>query len=96
MSDSAYGGTAELTRYQVVNGEARHTELIEVDLAAVLRGDPAANLQLEPFDTLSIKQVQAWTDQESITLRGRGQVPRHATPSSRGRRSSRCYCAPAA
>lgn len=75
LSDSAYGGTAELTRYEVVNGEARHTELIEVDLAAVLRGDPGANLQLEPFDTLSIKQVQAWADQESIMLRGEVKFP---------------------
>jgi polysaccharide biosynthesis/export protein len=75
LSDSAYGGTAELTRYKVVDGEARRTELIQVDLAAVLHGDPAANLVLEPFDSLSIKQVVAWTDQESITLRGEVKFP---------------------
>ena len=70
LRDDAYGGAAELTRYQVVNGESRVTELIKVDLAAVLRGDPAANLKLEPFDSLSIKEIVAWTDQEFITLRG--------------------------
>ncbi len=75
LSDAAYGGTAELTRYQVVNGESRKTELIEVNLAAVLRGDPAANLRLEPFDSLSIKEIQAWTDQETITLRGQVRFP---------------------
>ncbi len=75
LSDSAYGGTAELTRYKVVNGESRRTELIDVDLAAVLRGDPAANLTLEPFDSLSVKQVQAWMDLESITLRGEVKFP---------------------
>jgi polysaccharide export outer membrane protein len=75
LSDSAYGGTAELTRYQVVNGESRKTELIEVNLAAVLRGDPAANLRLEPFDSLSIKEIQAWTDLETITLRGQVRFP---------------------
>ncbi len=75
LSDAAYGGSAELTRYQVVNGESRRTELIQVDLAAVLRGDPAANLQLEPFDTLSIKEVEAWTEQEAITLRGQVKFP---------------------
>jgi polysaccharide biosynthesis/export protein len=75
LSDAAYGGSAELTRYQVVHGEARKTELIQVDLAAVLRGDPAANLHLEPFDTLSIKEVQAWTDVETITLRGQVKFP---------------------
>ena len=75
LSDAAYGGSAELTRYQVVNGESRQTNLIKVDLAAVLRGDPAANLRLEPFDTLSIKEVQSWADQEKITLRGEVRFP---------------------
>jgi protein involved in polysaccharide export with SLBB domain len=75
LSDAAYGGTAELTRYEVMHGEARKTELIQVNLAAVLRGDPAANLHLEPFDTLSIKEVQAWTDVETITLRGQVKYP---------------------
>jgi polysaccharide biosynthesis/export protein len=75
LSDAAYGGSAELTRYQVVNGESRRAELIQVDLSAVLRGDPAANLQLHPFDTLSIKEVQAWTEQGSILLRGEVKFP---------------------
>ena len=75
LSDAAYGGTAELTRYNVINGESRRTELIQVDLAAVLRGDLAANLPLEPFDSLSIKEVQQWTDQETITLRGQVKYP---------------------
>jgi protein involved in polysaccharide export with SLBB domain len=59
----------------VVNGESRQTQLIKVDLAAVLRGDPAANLALRPFDSLSIKEVQAWNDQESVTLRGQVKFP---------------------
>jgi protein involved in polysaccharide export with SLBB domain len=75
LSDSAYGGAAELTRYQVVNGESRQTQLIKVDLAAVLRGDPAANLTLRPFDSLSIKEVQAWNDQETIIVRGQVKFP---------------------
>ncbi len=75
LSDAAYSGSAEVTRYQVVNGETRRTELIQVDLAAALRGDPAANLKLEPFDTLSIKQVESWADQETITLRGQVKFP---------------------
>jgi polysaccharide biosynthesis/export protein len=75
LSDDAYGGSAELTRYEVVNGESRVTELIKVDLASVLRGDSAANLRLQPFDTLSIKEVEAWTEQETITLRGQVRFP---------------------
>ena len=61
LSDGAYDGKAELTRYTIVNGDSRRTQLIEIDLAAVLRGDPAANMPLQPFDTLSVKQVQPGT-----------------------------------
>src|SRR4029077_13037739 len=76
LSEGAYGGSAELTRYKVINGESRRTDLIQVDLAAVLHGDPAANVRLEPFDKLSIKAVQAWSEQGGvITLRGQLKFP---------------------
>ena len=75
LSDAAYSGSAELTRYQVVNGEERRTEVIQVNLSAALRGDPAANLHLEPFDSLSVKEVESWTDQESIVLHGQVKFP---------------------
>jgi polysaccharide biosynthesis/export protein len=75
LSDAAYAGTAELTRYEVVDGESRKTQLIQVDLAAALRGDAAANVQLQPFDSLSIKEIQAWTDRETITLKGEVKFP---------------------
>jgi protein involved in polysaccharide export with SLBB domain len=75
LSDAAFGGAAELTRYQLINGEARRAELIEVDLAAALRGDPASNLRLESFDTLSIKEVQAWSDRDTVELKGEVKFP---------------------
>ena len=74
-TDGAYGGKAELVRYRVVNGEARRTELVNIDLSAALHGDPAANLKLQPFDTLSIKEVPEWESQESVTLRGEVRFP---------------------
>ena len=75
LTDSAYGGKAELTRYNVESGEARRTQLIVVDLAAVLRGDPTANVGLQPFDNLSIKEVPQWQGQESVTLFGEVRFP---------------------
>lgn len=75
LQDAAYGSKAELSRYTVVSGEARRTELIVVDLAAVLRGDANANIQLRPFDSLSIKEVQEWGEQEQITLIGEVRFP---------------------
>ena len=74
LSDEAYGSTAELTRYQV-DGATRRTQLIEVDLAAALRGDPAANVRLMPFDFLSIKEIPGWSRQESVSLTGEVRFP---------------------
>ncbi len=74
LDDAAYGGRAELTRYRS-DGEARRTELLEIDLAAALRGDPSADLALQPFDYLVIKETPEWSEQESVTLAGEVRFP---------------------
>lgn len=75
LSDSAYGGTAELARYQTVDGQARQTQIINIDLAGVLRGDAGANLQLQPYDALSVKEISLWGEQEQVTLSGQVRFP---------------------
>jgi len=75
LSDSAFGGAAELARYAIINGESRQTELIPVDLAAVLRGDPKANIPLQAFDSLSIKEISLWGEQEQVVLDGQVKFP---------------------
>lgn len=75
LSDAAYGGKAELTRYRVADGETRRTDLVEIDLADALRGDPKANLTLEPFDILSVKEVSQWHSLESVVLAGEVRFP---------------------
>ncbi|MDB6102007.1 MAG: hypothetical protein JWO52_2006 [Gammaproteobacteria bacterium] len=75
LADAAYGSKAELTRYRVVNGEMRSTEVVNVDLAAAMRGDVAGNLRLEPFDNLSIKQVPDWQTQAGVELQGEVRFP---------------------
>lgn len=74
LQDAAFGGKAELTRYRT-NGDGRSTELVEVDLAAVLAGDATADLALQPFDFLNIKEVPEWSEQESVTLAGEVRFP---------------------
>ena len=74
LQDAAYGAIAELTRYRV-DGNARQTQLVNVDLAAVLRGDPSADLLLQPFDFLNIKEVPEWSEQEQVTLLGEVRFP---------------------
>ena len=75
LADAAYAGKAELTRYVVVDGGTRRTELLSVDLAAALSGNPSANVPLEPYDVLSVKQLSQWTNQESVTLQGEVRFP---------------------
>jgi protein involved in polysaccharide export with SLBB domain len=75
LEDAAYGGEAELSRYEVVNGEYRQTELIDIDLAAVLRGDAAADITLRPYDALNIKEVPQWRELETVSVEGEVRFP---------------------
>jgi protein involved in polysaccharide export with SLBB domain len=75
LDASAYGGRAELSRYTVDNGEQRRTEIISIDLAAVARGDTAANFELRPFDKLSIKEITGWTEQDQVIVIGEVRFP---------------------
>jgi protein involved in polysaccharide export with SLBB domain len=74
LDDAAFGAKAELTRFRSTGGE-RASELLEIDLAAVRRGDPAADVTLQAFDTLTIKELPEWGRQESIILRGEVRFP---------------------
>jgi len=75
LEDAAYGGQAELSRYQVVNGEHRQTQLIDIDLAAVLRGDGAADILLQPYDALNIKELPQWRELEIVNIEGEVRFP---------------------
>jgi protein involved in polysaccharide export with SLBB domain len=75
LEDAAYGGKAELSRYVVEQGQNRRTQVIDIDLAAVLSGDPAANIELQPFDGLYIKEISGWSEQEQVVLRGEVRFP---------------------
>jgi protein involved in polysaccharide export with SLBB domain len=73
LQDAAYGAKAELTRYRL--GDQRQTQLLNVDLAAILKGDESADLLLQPFDFLNIKEVPEWSEQEQVTLLGEVRFP---------------------
>jgi polysaccharide biosynthesis/export protein len=75
LEDAAYRGQAELTRYAVGSGDARQTELIPVDLAAIWRGTPGADLQLQPYDVLVIKPIPMWMEPGTIELAGEVRFP---------------------
>lgn len=74
LQPAAYGSQAELARYAVTEAGARQTELIQVDLAALRRGDAGADLPLRPYDRLLIKETPDWTE-ETVALRGEVRFP---------------------
>jgi polysaccharide biosynthesis/export protein len=75
LEDSAFSGQAEITRYEVSGGDARKTELIAVDLAAIRRGDAGADLLLKPYDVLIIKPIPQWVEPGVIELVGEVRFP---------------------
>lgn len=74
LDPAAYSGTAELARFRRLDGE-RQSELLQIDLAAVLKGDSAADVLLQPFDVLTIKELPEWSVRESVTLSGEVRFP---------------------
>jgi protein involved in polysaccharide export with SLBB domain len=75
LEDAAYRGQAEITRYEVRDGDGRRTELIPVDLAAIRRGNASADLQLKPYDVLIIKPIPQWVEPGVIELAGEVRFP---------------------
>jgi polysaccharide biosynthesis/export protein len=75
LEDAAFRGEAEITRYNVVDGEVRRTELIPVNLAAIRRGDLGADLVLKPYDILVIKPIPQWMEPGTVELAGEVRFP---------------------
>jgi len=75
LDEAAYGSQAELTRYTVEGGEARESELIKIDLDKLRAGDRSADMQLQPFDYLVIKEIPKWAAEEEIEIRGEVKFP---------------------
>lgn len=75
LDEAAFRGEAELTRYDVPDGASRRAQLIEIDLRQVQAGDPAADIILQPYDYLVVKEVPMWGVQEEVEIRGEVRFP---------------------
>jgi protein involved in polysaccharide export with SLBB domain len=75
LEEAAYGGEAELTRHRIVDGEYRQIDLVPVDLAAVIRGDVTADIVLESYDYLSVKEMPRWNRAEAVEIVGEVRFP---------------------
>jgi polysaccharide export outer membrane protein len=67
----AYTETADLTRYDIENGQNIVGEHSTVEIAAALMGKPDTDVRLRGGDVLTIKQIGGWRDiGATITLTG--------------------------
>ncbi len=75
LDESAYVGEAELTRYRNIDGERRESELVAIKLADMLAGLGGADLSLQPFDHVVVKEMPQWGEQETIRIVGEVRFP---------------------
>jgi protein involved in polysaccharide export with SLBB domain len=75
LGEEAYALKAEIARYEVVNGEFRNSNIIEVDLESVLRGDLSADVALQEHDNLRISTIPDWDSLWTISLEGEVKFP---------------------
>lgn len=75
VTDSVYLDKAEITRYSVEKGERRVSDHFEVNLAAALRGEAGANIELQPYDVLTVRRLSNWRNTEEVTIEGEVKHP---------------------
>ena len=74
LLEEAYGLSAELTRYELLEGEYRATEHRLIDLAEVA-ATAGGGLILQPHDELVLYRKPNWREKASVTLRGEVRFP---------------------
>jgi protein involved in polysaccharide export with SLBB domain len=75
LAEEAYGGEADLARYEVRDGQSRKTDVVKIDLRRALAREPAADQVLAPFDFLVVKEISQWSSQETVRLEGEVRFP---------------------
>lgn len=75
VTEMAFLRQAEITRYKVENGQKRVSEHFPVDLTAVMNGDEAANIVLQPYDVLNVRRVSNWRPAEMVSVQGEVMHP---------------------
>jgi len=75
LKESAFTLEAELTRFEVGHGEPRAIEHVHVNLEKALAGDKSADIALQPYDLLHIKQIPQWDEQDQVEVRGEVRFP---------------------
>ena len=77
LQESAYGSQAELTRYQIINGERRQTDLVEIDLAKARERRCGCECSARAVRRPRDQGIAGLVGSRAGHAAGRGQVPRH-------------------
>lgn len=75
LTERAYTKTAEITRFNIENGDTREAVHFSVDLASALRGDTKANIELQAYDEIQVKSISQWAPSGHVTLSGEVKFP---------------------
>lgn len=75
LAEQAYGLKAELVRYEVVENDYRQTQVIDVDLGAILRGVSSADIALQEHDNLRVSRLPDWDSLWTVKLDGEITFP---------------------
>ena len=75
LAEEAYALKAEIVRYDIVDNDYRQTQVIDVDLARILRGDSGADIVLKEHDNLRISRLPDWDSLWTVKLDGEITFP---------------------
>lgn len=75
LDDAAYTAAAELARFDEASGEQRKVTLVDVSLDDLRSGQPMADAELRPYDSLLVREVPRWSSSDTIELRGEVRFP---------------------
>jgi polysaccharide biosynthesis/export protein len=75
LDEAAFGSTAELTRFEIVEDKVRKANIVELQLPDGSAPAASGNVPLRPYDTLVIKETPDWRERESVTLLGEVRFP---------------------
>jgi protein involved in polysaccharide export with SLBB domain len=75
LKERAYVQEAELTRYEVVDGERRELRHFTVDLSAALAGNLDADVELQAYDRLLVRRISNWRAEEVVRVSGEVAFP---------------------
>jgi polysaccharide biosynthesis/export protein len=75
VMEAAFLEKAELVRSNIVEGKKVETSLITFDIRKAFANDPAHNLNLKPFDVVTVKEIPDWKEKRTATIMGEVAFP---------------------